>query len=148
MTTDGLRELRLALMREELGEHYVDHHHRATASEQTEKPAQHALSIAAYLRCLFAAIESAPTIELRNHAVKQLQDLFVFRSITQLCDSTGWSEAHVGAKYLRIARHVLRAPATDSSDNRVHHYEIVAVAIQSILEECPKEDETLVSDLA
>ena len=79
---DGLKELRFALMREEVGEHYAGHHHRALASQHAEKPAHHALSVAAYLRCLYAEIECAPSAELRDHAVKQLQDLFVFRSIT------------------------------------------------------------------
>ena len=145
---DGLKQLKFALMREELGEHYVDHHHRGAIIEHSEKPVHHALSVAAYLRCLFAAIECAPTTELRDHSVKQLQDLFVFRSITQLCDAVGWAEANIGAKYLRVARHVLRARATDSNDHRLHHYEIVSVAIQSILEECPRQDETLVGEVA
>lgn len=40
------------------------------------------LTIAAYLRCLYAAIEYAPTIELKMGAINNIKDPLMFRSIT------------------------------------------------------------------
>jgi hypothetical protein len=40
------------------------------------------LCIAAYLRCLFAAIEYAPDQSHKNEAIRYLKDEFAFRSIT------------------------------------------------------------------
>ena len=74
------------------------------------------LCIAAYLRCLFAAIEYAPNQELKIEAIRNLKDDFVFRNITQLCDTTGWFEANIGAKYLRVMRHILKIPANDANE--------------------------------
>ena len=40
------------------------------------------LTIAAYLRCLYGAIEFAPTIDLRNHAIQNIKEPLTFRKIT------------------------------------------------------------------
>jgi hypothetical protein len=40
------------------------------------------LCIAAYLRCLYAAIEYAPSVELKNEAIRQLSDEFTFRNLS------------------------------------------------------------------
>ena len=69
-----------------------------------------ALCVAAYLRCLYAAIEYAPNLELKAEAIRSLKEEFVFRTITQLCDTTGWFEANIGAKYLRVMRHIIKVP--------------------------------------
>ena len=94
-----------------------------------------ALCIAAYLRCLYAAIEYAPNQELKIEAVRNLKDEFVFRNITQLCDTTGWFEANIGAKYLRVMRHILKISANDANEefNHLQLYEIVSVVIRKIL---------------
>lgn len=56
----------------------------------------------------------------------------MFRSITQLCDSTNWDEnASIGAKYLRVMRNILKLPpdqGTESMD-MLMHYELVAIVI-------------------
>ena len=80
------------------------------------------LCIAAYLRCLYGAIEYAPKEQLRAEAIQSLSELYVFRNITILCDTTGWLEANIGAKYLRIARHVIKAPytlVTEDKESRI-----------------------------
>ncbi len=75
------------------------------------------LCIAAYLRCLYAAIEWSPDPQFRDDAIRivstnyltlQLKEEFVFRVLTQLCDTTGWFECNIGAKYLRVMRHVIK----------------------------------------
>ena len=51
-----------------------------------------------------------------------MSELYVFRNITILCDTTGWLEANIGAKYLRIARHVIKAPytlVTEDKESRI-----------------------------
>ena len=40
------------------------------------------LTIAAYLRCLFASIEYAPSVSLRKSAIQNVSDPLVFRGIT------------------------------------------------------------------
>ena len=71
------------------------------------------LCIASYLRCLFAAIEYAPTEEMKESAIEQISDDVRMRELTQLCDTTGWLskdhdlDANIGAKYLRLMRHVI-----------------------------------------
>ena len=68
-------------------------------------------TVAAYLHCLYAAIEYAPTMELRMNAVRVITSPLVFRGITQLCDSTDWDETcNIGAKYLRVMRSVIQLP--------------------------------------
>jgi len=47
---------------------------------------------------------------LRAEAIQSISELYVFRNITILCDTTDWFEANIGAKYLRIARHVIKCP--------------------------------------
>lgn len=95
------------------------------------------LCIAAYLRCLYGAIEYAPTEQLRLEAINQLQDIYVFRNLTQLCDTTGWFEANIGAKYLRVMRHVIKVPLTQATEasERLAHYEIVSKAVRKMLEQ-------------
>jgi len=60
----------------------------------------------------------------------------MFRSITQLCDSTNWDEnANIGAKYIRVMRNILKLPpdqGTESVDNLMH-YELIAIVIQKVL---------------
>ena len=48
------------------------------------------LTIAAYLRCLYAAIEYSPSYNLKQYAISNIRDPLMFRSITQLCDTTHW----------------------------------------------------------
>ena len=76
------------------------------------------LSIAAYLRCLYGAIEFAPKESLRAEAIQSISELYVFRNITILCDTTDWFEANIGAKYLRIARHVIKCPFNQVQEDK------------------------------
>ena len=67
------------------------------------------ITVAAFLRCLWGAIEFAPNFELRTEAILDLTDPNTFRVITQLCDCTDWDEkCHIGAKYLRVMRNVIK----------------------------------------
>jgi hypothetical protein len=76
------------------------------------------LSVAAYLRCLYGAIEFAPKESLRAEAIQCISELYVFRNITILCDTTDWLEANIGAKYLRIARHVIKCSFRQVKENK------------------------------
>ena len=67
------------------------------------------LTIAAYLHCMYAAIEYAPTVELRDGAIDKILDPVRFRGITQLCDATDWDEGtNIGPKYLRVMRNIIK----------------------------------------
>lgn len=61
----------------------------------------------------------------------------LFRTITQLCDSTNWDETcSIGAKYLRVMRHILvlsREKDVETND-MLMHYQIIAVVIQKVLQ--------------
>ena len=58
------------------------------------------ISIAAFLRQLYNSIESAPTSELYDLAIKNLNSLKNFCDLTQLCASAGWLPANIATKYL------------------------------------------------
>jgi len=64
-----------------------------------------------------------------------LKDEFVFRNITQLCETTGWFEANIGAKYLRLMRHIITVPFTEANEDIKHLalYEIIGLVIRNIL---------------
>jgi hypothetical protein len=70
------------------------------------------------LRCLYGAIEFAPKESLRAEAIQSISELYVFRNITILCDTTDWFEANIGAKYLRIARHVIKCPFNQVQEDK------------------------------
>lgn len=93
------------------------------------------LCVAAYLRCVFASIEYAPNLKLQTDAIRVVKEIDFFKNLTLLCDSTGWLEANIGAKYLRIMRNVIKVPYEDSEEPKEHlyHYEIIAVVIKKIL---------------
>ena len=60
----------------------------------------------------------------------------MFRSITQLCDSTNWDEsASIGAKYIRVMRNIVKLPpdrGTETTD-MLMHYELIAIVLQKVL---------------
>ena len=59
----------------------------------------------------------------------------MFKSITQLCASTGWFEANIGTKYLQVMRYIIRldyAVRFERKENVVK-YEILAIVVQRIL---------------
>lgn len=94
------------------------------------------LSVAAFLRCLYGAIECAPSIPLKNKAIACIKEPSMFRGITQLCDSTDWDEqANIGAKYLRVMRHVIRLPLREDreQDDMLIHYDLITFVIQKAL---------------
>lgn len=69
------------------------------------------LNIAAFLRCLYASIEFAPNQKIRDRAIRYIKNVEMFRTITQLCDSTDWDEkANIGSKYLRVMRNIIKLP--------------------------------------
>ena len=94
------------------------------------------LTVAAYLRCLYAAIEFAPSISLKFHAIENIKDPLMFRTITQLCDSTNWDEsAGIGTKYLRVMRHIIKLPLNKGVEttDMLMHYELVSSVCLKIL---------------
>ena len=95
------------------------------------------LTVAAYLRCLHAAIEYAPTYTLRNQTIMNIKDPMMFRSITQLCDSTNWDEScNIGGKYLRVMRQIIKLqPKMDCEvQDTLMHYELIGLVIQKTLQ--------------
>ena len=153
---EGIDILRMALQQDELGQYYEAANDHFISNSQVKgqitlenikkRDARNlgvqnvkvrALCIAAYLRCLYASIEYAPTQQLKQEAIMCLKDLFVFRNLTQLCDTTGWFEANIGAKYLRIMRHIIKVPYTESMESFENqpHYEIMSIAIRKMLNE-------------
>lgn len=99
------------------------------------------LTVAAYLRCLYGAIEFAPSADLKHHSVQHIKDPLTFRTITQLCDATDWDEsACIGAKYLRVMRNIIRIPFHKEREDPVVliHYELLAVVIKKVLEKVIK----------
>ena len=96
------------------------------------------LTVAAFLRCLYAAIEYAPDAKLRMNAIKHVRDPLMFRSITQLCDSTNWDEnANIGAKYLRVMRNTIKLPPNQGTEkmDMLMHYELISIVIQKVLKQ-------------
>ena len=73
---------------------------RETMEMSIHDPEQRSLSIAAFLRCLYASIDSAPHGDYYELAINNLQNQKIFTQITQLCASTGWLTANIGTKYL------------------------------------------------
>ena len=75
-------------------------------------PEQRSLSIAAFLRCLYASIDSAPHGDYYEQAIENLQNEKVFTQLTQLCASTGWLTANIGTKYLQVMHYIIRVDST------------------------------------
>ena len=49
-----------------------------------------------------------------------------------MCDTTDWDEnANIGAKYLRVARSVIKLPyeKTNDTTDQIMHYETIAIVI-------------------
>lgn len=97
------------------------------------------LTIAAYLRCLLAAIEYAPSdnnVSLRALAIEKIREPNMFRTITQLCDSTDWDEeASIGSKYLRLMRHIIKLPNQKDIETREKfiHYQLLSIVLNKTL---------------
>lgn len=86
-------------------------------------------------------------MRLKMEAINNIKnDLDTFANITRLCDACDWDEsANIGAKYLRVMRHVIRIPNykdceefkfRDSKAGEQDHliyYQIISVVIQKIL---------------
>ena len=91
------------------------------------------LTISAYLRCLLATIEYAPTNDLKQDAIKNIKDEQQFRTITKLCDSTNWDEeANIAPKYLRVMRFIIQMPVRNEHEDekKIMHYQLVAKVIE------------------
>lgn len=65
-----------------------------------QNPELRSLSIAAFLRCAYASIDSAPNADYHEQAISNLKGEKIFTQLTQLCASTGWLMANIGSKYL------------------------------------------------
>lgn len=94
------------------------------------------MTIAAFLRCLYASIEYAPSWDMKDESLNTLRDIKLFRTITQLCDCTDFDEgANIGAKYLRVMRSVITLPRNKNDEDldMMMHYELLSFAIKKIL---------------
>lgn len=95
------------------------------------------LTVAAMLRCLYASIEYAPTLELKKQAIQNIQNATVFKEITQLCDACDWDEdVNIGGKFLRVARHCIVIPFDEDyeSETKLVFYELISIVLQRILD--------------
>ena len=94
------------------------------------------LTIATYLRCLYAAIEYSPSYTLKCDAINNIREPMMFRDITKLCDTTHWDpECNIGAKYLRVMRSAIKLPLEKDHEtlDMLVHYELIAIVIQKCL---------------
>ena len=98
-------------------------------------PEMRSLCVAAFLRCLHASIEYAPDINFHLDAVHNLQSIYMFKSITQLCASTGWLKANIGTKYLQVMRYIIRIDSLTRHEKKenVVKYEVLAIVVNRIL---------------
>lgn len=97
------------------------------------------LTVAAYLRCLMAAIEYAPDYELRQDTIRNIKEASMFRTITQLCDTTDWDEGClIGAKYLKVMRYTISMPLEKGkeSEDMLLHYELMGKVIEKCIAKC------------
>ena len=93
------------------------------------------------MRCLYGAIEYAPDDDHKNFkslAIEKIKSPALFRTITQLCDSTDWDEeASIGSKYLRVMRHVIKLPTKEDEEptdpRRLIIYQLLAIVLQKTL---------------
>lgn len=60
------------------------------------------------LRCIEASITSAPDIEIKRSAIESVKHKATIKMLTQLCASTGWNQANIGSKYLKIISYGLK----------------------------------------
>lgn len=72
----------------------------------TDKIRLRAKVLATFLRCLNSSIELGPA-ESRMDAIVQLKDLKNLKALTKLCATTGWKHSTLGAKFLRVIKHII-----------------------------------------
>lgn len=127
----------------------------------TSKLKLRARILAAFLRCLIAAIERGPAIT-RLDAVLQIKDLKNLKSLTKLCATTGWKHSTLGAKYLRVIKHIIKlSPVSNFRPQEdVIIFETISIALSQILslirskilncerEPLTKEDHFLIKEIA
>jgi hypothetical protein len=108
---------------------------RETSNSGIQNLEMRSLCVAAFLRCLHASLEYAPDDEMYQAAIRNLREDYMFRSVTQLCASTGWFEANIGTKYLQVMRYIIRLEYTTRFEEKgnVMKYEMLAIVIQRIL---------------
>ena len=117
--------------------------------------------LATFMRVLIAVIELGPA-ETRLDAVKQLRDMKNFKSLTKLCATTGWKHSTLGAKYLRIVKHIIKISPINNfcPKEDVIMYETISIVISQILgiirvkilnsdrDELQKEDHFFIKEIA
>ncbi|CDW89778.1 UNKNOWN [Stylonychia lemnae] len=86
--------------------------------------------------------------ELKLEEVRNFKDEFVFRNIIQLCDTTGWFEGNIGAKYLRLMRQIIKIHYHETNEEfkNLQLYEIISVVIRKM--PLKNEDKILIYELA
>lgn len=117
--------------------------------------------LATFLRILIAAIELGPA-NTRIDAVKQLRDMKNLKALTKLCATTGWKNFTLGAKFLRIIKHIIKISPINNfcPKEDVILYETISIVITQILgiikqkilncdrEELTKEDTFFIKEIA
>ena len=90
--------------------------------------------LAAFLRCLNAAIEKGLP-KTRADTIAQIQDLKNLKSLTKLCSSTGWKHSTLGAKYLGVIKYIINlSPITNfRAQEDVIIFETISIALTQIL---------------
>lgn len=63
--------------------------------------------LAAFLRCIFALLEYGSDSS-RMDTISQLKNPTTLKNLTMLCATTGWKYSTIGAKYLRVVKHIIR----------------------------------------
>lgn len=63
--------------------------------------------LAAFLRCIIALLEHGSD-NSRIDTISQLKNPTILKNLTMLCATTGWKYSTIGAKYLRVIKHIIR----------------------------------------
>jgi hypothetical protein len=89
------------------------------------------LCVAAFLRCLHAAIEYAPRADYQRSAIAVLQQDAIFMNITELCSTTGWFQCNIGLKYLQVFKYIIKMPFNSGYESKenLKKYQVFAVVI-------------------
>jgi hypothetical protein len=91
--------------------------------------------LACFLRCIISALEIGPA-KCRSDTIAELQDFKNLKFLTKLCASTGWKHSTLGAKYLRVIKHIIIfSPITNFRPaEEIILFEVLALALIQILE--------------
>lgn len=91
------------------------------------------MTLAAFMRCIFNAFAYG-AIDIQEVVMSKLRSEKTLRRLTQLCFTTNWIDANVGAKYLRLARMVVHMTGNFAEEKLFTLCRIICAAAREILQ--------------